>query len=76
MVYKEDEAEDHKSKDSHKESLHWRMASCEICTCKFNDTIELEKHFHTNRHYKQYERLRTNGLTHEEMVSTIIHVPI
>ncbi|XP_067935625.1 uncharacterized protein [Watersipora subatra] len=68
VVYKETDEDDHKGRESHKESLHWRMASCEVCTCKFNDTVELEKHFNLPRHFKQSQKLIANGLEPDQMI--------
>ena len=67
LYAKTDEAE-HKATEKHQESLHWRMATCEICSVKYNSSTSLESHMEQSKHAKQLSKIKKMGMDAETLV--------
>lgn len=68
MLHKAEEETDHKATEQHEDNIHWRLAVCDICVCKYNDISSLEKHFLSSRHRKQLDKVKSNGMEPDALV--------
>lgn len=69
MSYPKDSAGEHNSSSEHQEHIRWRLAACDVCSCKFNSIENLEDHMIQNKHIRQLDKLRKLGFDHEKLVS-------
>mgnify|MGYP001791353307 CR=1 FL=1 len=72
VLYAKTEESEHKATEKHQESLHWRMATCEICSVKYNSSTSLESHMEQSKHAKQLSKIKKMGMDAETLVCYVV----
>ena len=72
VIYPRMVEREHNSSDKHKENLHWRLACCDICSCKFNSIENLMTHLTQGKHLRRLDKLKKMGLSKGSLVMSVI----